>query len=48
MVDFRVWATEEQLQALGQYMKSNGIRYGKVPKGVEIYRGKEGDINGGK
>lgn len=30
--DFRVWATREQLNALGAFMKSNGIRYGKVPK----------------
>lgn len=30
--DFRVWATREQLTALGAFLKSNGIRYGKVPK----------------
>jgi len=30
-VDFRVWATAEQLKALGQYMQSSGIKYGKVP-----------------
>lgn len=30
--DFRVWATREQLNALGAFLKSNGIRYGKVPK----------------
>lgn len=30
--DFRVWATREQLNALGAFMKANGIRYGKVPK----------------
>jgi glucan-binding YG repeat protein len=31
VVDFRVWATNEQLKALGQYMRANGIKYGKVP-----------------
>jgi hypothetical protein len=30
--DFRVWATREQLNALGAFMKGNGIKYGKVPK----------------
>lgn len=30
--DFRVWATREQLNALGAFLKANGIRYGKVPK----------------
>lgn len=30
--DFRVWATREQLNALGAFMKANGIKYGKVPK----------------
>lgn len=32
-VDFRVYATSEQLQALGQFMRANGIKYGKVPAG---------------
>lgn len=32
--DFRVWATREQLNALGAFLKANGIRYGKVPKEV--------------
>jgi plasmid stabilization system protein ParE len=31
VVDFRVWATNEQLKALGQYMRASGIKYGKVP-----------------
>ena len=30
--DFRVWATREQLNTLGVFLKANGIRYGKVPK----------------
>ena len=29
---FRVWATREQLNALGAFLKANGIRYGRVPK----------------
>lgn len=29
-VDFRVWATREQLTELGQYMKANGIKYGRA------------------
>lgn len=29
-VDFRVTCTKEKLQALGEYMKANGIKYGKV------------------
>lgn len=28
-VDFRVYCTKEQLSALGQYMKDNGIKYGR-------------------
>lgn len=30
--DFRVWSTREQLNALGAFLKANGIRYGRVPK----------------
>jgi hypothetical protein len=30
--DFRVWATREQLNGLGAWLKANGVRYGKVPK----------------
>lgn len=33
VIDFRVECTREQLRDLGQYMKENGIKYGKVPKG---------------
>lgn len=29
-MDFRVWATNEQLMALRDFLKSNGIKYGKV------------------
>lgn len=29
-IDFRVWVTPEQKQGLVDYIKSNGIRYGKV------------------
>jgi hypothetical protein len=32
--DFRVWATREQLNALGAFMKGNSIKYGRVPKEV--------------
>lgn len=28
--DFRVWTTKQQLVELGQYLRDNGIRYGKV------------------
>lgn len=31
MLDFRVWATTEQLRALKQFLVDNGIKYGKVP-----------------
>ena len=31
VIDFRVWATKDQLNALKQFLVSNGIRYGKVP-----------------
>lgn len=34
-VDFRVFATSKQLSALKEFMKKNGIKYGKVPKGEE-------------
>ena len=30
-LDFRVWATKDQLMALKAFLKSNGIRYGRVP-----------------
>lgn len=30
-VDFRVWATAEQLAALKAFLVSNGIKYGKIP-----------------
>lgn len=29
-MDFRVWATKEQILGLQQYLKGNGIKYGKV------------------
>jgi hypothetical protein len=32
--DFRVVCTVEQLNALGAYMRENGIKYGRVPKEV--------------
>lgn len=31
MVDFRIWATAEQLERLKKFLIDNGIRYGKVP-----------------
>lgn len=31
-VDFRVQCTSEKLKALGEYMKRNNIRYGKIPE----------------
>lgn len=31
-VDFRVWTTKKQLDALGHFMRANGIKYGPVPK----------------
>ena len=30
-VDFRVWATAEQLAALKTFLVDNGVKYGKVP-----------------
>lgn len=30
-IDFRVWANPVQLQALAQFMRESGIKYGKVP-----------------
>lgn len=30
IVDFRVWATDEQLTRLKQFLKNNGIKYGRV------------------
>lgn len=32
MLDFRVWATTEQLRALKQFLVDNGIKYGRVPE----------------
>ena len=32
-VDFRVWTTEDQLNMLKVFLKTNHIKYGKVPKG---------------
>ena len=32
-IDFRVYATRTQLQALKDFLINNGIKYGKVPKG---------------
>lgn len=31
MTDFRVWATSAQLQVLAAFLKSNNIKYGRVP-----------------
>lgn len=31
-VDFRVITTPQKLKALGEYMRNNGIKYGKVPE----------------
>jgi len=31
MVEFRIWATTEQLRALKEFLSENGIKYGKVP-----------------
>lgn len=33
LIDFRVECTKTKLKALGEYMKINGIKYGRVPKG---------------
>lgn len=32
-IDFRVVCTKTKLKTLGDYMKTNGIKYGRVPKG---------------
>ena len=32
VIDFRVWVTKKQMAALGAFLKTNGIKYGKVPK----------------
>ena len=32
-VDFRAWVTEDQLNMLKIFLKTNSIKYGKVPKG---------------
>ena len=34
-MDFRVWATREQLSALAAWLNANGIKYGRVPKKEE-------------
>lgn len=31
-LDFRVWATKSQLQALKEFLRNNQIKYGRVPK----------------
>ena len=31
-VDFRVWATREQLMRLKAFLKENNIKYGRVPE----------------
>lgn len=31
MIDFRVWATQKQLEALKAFLNSNNIKYGRVP-----------------
>ena len=33
-VDFRVWATDEQLQQIKQFLLDNKIKYGKVPTNI--------------
>jgi hypothetical protein len=35
IIDFRVWATAEQLNTLKQFLVSNGIKYGRVPEQAE-------------
>lgn len=35
-LDFRVWVTAEQMYALRDFLVSNRIRYGKVPKESEV------------
>lgn len=35
VMDFRVWATRDQLACLADYLKSNGIKYGRVPTNKE-------------
>ena len=32
VIDFRVWVTAEQMNALGAFLRENGIKYGRVPK----------------
>ena len=32
MIDFRVWVTATQMNALGTFLRENGIKYGRVPK----------------
>ena len=32
VIDFRIWVTPDQIAALREFLFSNGIRYGKVPK----------------
>ena len=31
VMDFRVWGTWPQIQALGAWMRQNGVRYGRIP-----------------
>lgn len=33
-IDFRVWATREQLQQIQQFLKEKNIKYGKVPQNL--------------
>jgi len=32
-IDFRVTCTKSQLDALGRFLRENGIQYGRVPNG---------------
>ena len=33
VIDFRVWVNDEQMASLRDFLKSNNIRYGRVPLG---------------
>ena len=35
MLDFRVWVTRSQMLALREFLVSNGIKFGKVPRESE-------------
>ena len=35
-LDFRVWVTKDQMTALREFLKSNGIKFGRVPKESEV------------